>query len=88
MATYAQRTVSIADAVFNKASTLAEQTLLVSTVCPNLPAEWTQAQKAEAFIHELIRLLRSMRSEQIKQPSIDSATSAATTQAASEIPDL
>lgn len=49
MAAYAQRTVSIADAVFNKASTLAEQTLLVSTVCPNLPAEWTQAQKAEAF---------------------------------------
>jgi hypothetical protein len=88
MPTYAQRTVSICDAIVNGASTLAQQNAIVSAICPNLPAEWTQAQKCQAFIAEVRARILRFRQAQVQQAGVDAAVNSAGSTAASEIPEL
>jgi hypothetical protein len=87
VATYVQRTVSICDAIVNGTSTLAQQTAIVSAICPNLPAEWTQAQKCQAFVTEVRARILRFRQAQIQAAGIETAIATGASQAASEIPE-
>ena len=87
MATYLQRFVSYCDSIVNGASTVAQQTAIGAAIYPNMPPEWTNAQKAEAIMKTRIGELRAKRQEQLQRPGIDSAIASAATTAAAEIPE-
>jgi hypothetical protein len=87
MATYIQRAVSICDAIVNGTATAAQRDAILQAVCPNLPAEWTQAQKAEAFIREVRQRVLRARQAQLQQSGVDAAIATAATQTATEIPE-
>lgn len=87
MATWVQRFVSFSDAVYGSASTAAQQNILATVICPNIPAEWTNAQKAEHVMRALIRELRGRRESVILRDSVSAAAVNASNQASSEIPD-
>jgi hypothetical protein len=87
MATYVQRAVAIFDAVVNGTATVAQQNAIVQAWCPNLPAEYTQAQKAQAFVRTVVQHTRACYQSQIQQTSIDAAIASAATQATTDIPE-
>lgn len=87
MPTYTQRAVAICDAIVNNTATQAQRDAILSAICPNVPVEWTQAQKAEAFIKEIRQRILRARQDQLQKTSVDSAIAGAATQAATDIPE-
>lgn len=87
MATYVQRAVAICDAIVNGTATAGQRDAIITAVCPNLPPEWTQAQKAEAFIRDLRQRIHRARQGQIQQAGVDSAIASAAAQAEAEVPE-